>query len=225
MAKNQLPQKVDRNLARASQILTKTFTKHHQEINSDLDLLVNPKKVDLPREREERKEEETHDHHGHDHDHNEADTKPQKLSNATPYLLLIALCLDGFFEGLAIGVQSTWINVAFVAGAVLINKLAVGLGLGIQFKKAETEIQTFIRFILLFSLFCPFGIILGYNFATNMLVKAISLSFAAGTFIYVSASVCIVEEFTITKHRYPKYFCYILGGILCGALKVMTAEN
>lgn len=222
MAQNQIPQRVDRALTRASQILTRTFHKHHQEINTDLDLLVNPKKVDIDQTQPKRKEETQAHGHAHNHDHDKI-TGNNKLSNATPYILLIALCLDGFFEGLAIGAQSSWQNVFFVGISVVINKLAVAFGLGISFKKAETEIKTFIRLILLFSLFCPFGIVLGYLLSSNLLANSIFLSFSAGTFIYVSASVVIVEEFTLTKRRYTKFLCYLIGGLATAGIAIAGA--
>ncbi len=204
IAENKPVQQMDRALVRSSQILTRTFTRANEH-NPDMDLLVNPIKSDIVQH--------THEQF-HNNQENEAKIIDTKLiSNATPYLLLAALCLDGFFEGIALGIQSSWQNVLFVAGAIVINKIAVGFSLGISFKKSNTDIQTFIRFILLFSLFTPFGIVVGYFTHTNLLIKGILLSFSAGTFVYVSCSVVIVEEFAITRYRYSKYFCFLLGGL------------
>jgi zinc transporter ZupT len=204
IAENKPIQPMDRSLMRSSQILTRTFTRPNEH-NPDMDLLVNPIKSDIVQQPHE------HVHHHEELEEKLIDTK--LISNATPYLLLAALCLDGFFEGIALGIQSSWQNVLFVAGAIVINKIAVGFSLGISFKKSNTDIQTFIRFILLFSLFTPFGIVVGYFSFSNLLLKGILLAFSAGTFVYVSCSVVIVEEFAITRYRYSKYLCFLLGGL------------
>lgn len=73
---------------------------------------------------------------------------------------------------------------------------------------------------MLFSLFTPFGIMIGY-FLTNLLARSIFLGIASGTFLYVSTSVVIVEEFAITKYRYGKFFCYVFGGILTAGIKTL----
>ena len=80
--------------------------------------------------------------------------------------------------------------------------------------------------ILLFALFTPFGIVIGLIFSgTSFLIQGILLSVSAGTFLYVSASEVIVEEFAITKYRYQKYLYYLLGGILVGVLAWFEVEE
>ncbi len=198
---------LDRNLMKSSQILNQTFNRKGENFNHDLNYLVNPQHSDAIPKRK-------HEDHLHDH-------SSPKMSNFTQYLLLVALCLDGFFEGIALGVQSTWKTVSFVAFAIIFNKIAVGFGLGISLKKADTDIKTFIRFIILFSLFTPFGIVLGYFFGETQFIKGILLAISAGTFTYVSCSVVIVEEFAITRHRYSKYSFFFLGGVLTATMAVV----
>ena len=203
------PAEIDRALLKSSQILTRTF--HRNEHNPDLDLLVNPSKSDVnPR---------------HSPSHDVSEEKPKKMSNTTPYLLLVALCLDGFFEGIALGIQNTWNNVLFVTASILINKISVGLSLGLSFRKSETDTKTFIRLILLFSLFCPFGVVLGYFSVSHDLAKAVLLSFSSGTFIYVSCSVNIVEEFALTRYKYSKYLFFLLGGLATAGISILGLDN
>jgi zinc transporter ZupT len=219
------PRKVDRALLKSSQILTKTF--HGNQHNPDLEFLVNPVKSDYHKlepakiNTSEAVKKVAPSQHIHEP---EDVSKSQKVSNAVPYLLLVALCIDGFFEGIALGIQSGWEKVLFVAISLVINKLAVALGLGIIFKKSGTEIQTFIRFIILFSVFCPFGIVLGYILTDNQLASPILLGISAGTFIYVSCSVVIVEEFAITRYRYSKYSFFFLGGALTAGIAIVGSE-
>ena len=206
---------LNRSLMRSSQILERTF--HGGKINPDMDLLVNPLNSDLIKKKEKVV------NIIHQHSHAIEIDKTKKLSSVTPYLLIVALCLDGLFEGIAIGVQTTWKTVSFVAFAVFLNKLSVAFGLGISLKKSKTEIRTFIRFIILFSLFCPFGIVIGYFFGETLFMKGMFLAISAGTFIYVSCSVVIVEEFALTKYRYSKYSFFFLGGLLASGIAVIAS--
>ena len=144
----------------------------------------------------------------------------------TPYILLIALSLHGLFEGSALGVMHTLKNTIFLLLAILAHKWAESFALGISFYKSGTEKSTFIKMIIIYSLFTPFGIVIGLIFAeAGKLIQGILLSISGGTFLYVSASEVIVEEFSITKYKYRKYIFYLLGGILVGILKIFEVEE
>ena len=144
----------------------------------------------------------------------------------TPYILLIALSLHGLFEGSALGVMHTLKNTIFLLLAILAHKWAESFALGISFFKSGTEKGTFIKMIVIFSLFTPIGIIIGLLFAeAGNLIQGILLSISGGTFLYVSASEVIVEEFSVTKYKYRKYLFYLLGGILVGILKIFEVEE
>ncbi len=144
----------------------------------------------------------------------------------TPYILLIALSLHGLFEGSALGVMHTLKNTIFLLLAILAHKWAESFALGISFFKSGTEKGTFIKMIVIFALFTPFGIVIGLLFAqAGNLIQGILLSISGGTFIYVSASEVIVEEFSVTKYKYRKYLFYLLGGILVGILKIFEVEE
>lgn len=144
----------------------------------------------------------------------------------TPYILLVALSLHGLFEGTALGVMHTLRNTIFLLLAILAHKWAESFALGISFYKSGTEKGTFIKMIVIFALFTPFGIVIGLLFAqAGNLIQGILLSISGGTFIYVSASEVIVEEFSVTKYKYRKYLFYLLGGILVGILKIFEVEE
>ena len=147
-------------------------------------------------------------------------------STMTPYILLIALSLHGLFEGSALGVMKTMKNTIFLLLAILAHKWAESFALGISFYKSGTEKGTFIKMIVLFSLFTPFGILIGLIFSgAGVLIQGILLSISGGTFIYVSASEVIVEEFSISKYKYWKYIFYLLAGILVAVLKILEVEE
>ena len=117
-------------------------------------------------------------------------------------------------------------NTIFLLLAILAHKWAESFALGISFFKSGTEKGTFIKMIVLFSLFTPFGILIGLIFSgAGALIQGILLSISGGTFIYVSASEVIVEEFSISKYKYWKYIFYLLAGILVAVLKILEVEE
>ena len=196
---NNSDKKIDKSLFAASKIIERTIKKDEHHHNNNMKLKIV--------------------------DSNEINTNiPQHTfnptSNITPYILLIALSLHGLFEGIALGVMKTIRDLIFLLIAILAHKWAESLALGISFFKSGTERNIFIKMIVIFSLFSPSGIIIGILFSSaGYLIEGILLSVSGGTFLYVSASEVIVEEFAITKYKYKKYAFYILGGILVGILK------
>lgn len=73
--------------------------------------------------------------------------------------------------------------------------------------------------ILLFSIFTPVGILLGMLILeSSPIITGIFLAISSGTFLYISASEVIVEEFAITKYSYEKFIIFISGGLFAGIL-------
>jgi len=160
------------------------------------------------------------------HSHSES----KEISNFTPYILLIALSFHGFFEGIALGLQESNKEALFLYIAIISHKWAESFTLGISFSKANIEKSTFIKLIILFSIFTPLGAILGLILSnTSKIIEGIFLAMSGGnnvklyigTFVYVSASEVIVEEFAITKNKYLKFFSFLLGGILIALLAMI----
>ena len=188
---NNSDKKIDKSLFAASKIIERTIKKdEHLKHNNDN---IKLKIVDS-NEINSNKNENNITHHTFN-----------PTSNITPYILLIALSLHGLFEGIALGVMKTIRDLLFLLIAILAHKWAESLALGISFFKSGTERNIFIKMIVISSA--------GY------LIEGILLSVSGGTFLYVSASEVIVEEFAITKYKYKKYAFYLLGGILVGILK------
>jgi zinc transporter ZupT len=106
--KGEPPVKKDRALARASMILQRTLNQHAADENEDMQYMVNPQNVHV-------------DDKGKDHAHHE-EFKPK--SNITPYLLLLALSLHGFFEGIALGIQGAVKDTLFLFIAIISHKWA-----------------------------------------------------------------------------------------------------
>jgi hypothetical protein len=50
------------------------------------------------------------------------------------------------------------------------------------------------------------------------------MAIAAGTFIYISASEIVVEEFSVSKYKWLKYLFFLLGISLIGGLWFTDAD-
>jgi zinc transporter ZupT len=160
------------------------------------------------------------------HEHQEYKHHFHPKSNITPYLLLVALSTHGLFEGTALGVQESFKESLFLALAIIAHKWAESFTLGVSFFKSNTEKDTYVRMIILFSFFTPMGILIGILlYGTSPIIQGCFLAFSSGTFLYISASEVIVEEFAVTKYRYQKYFLYLCGGIMVALLSYMEAAN
>jgi zinc transporter ZupT len=114
---NHSSSKQDKALLKASRILKRTLTASHtpykEEDNDDMKYMVNPKNVHVDDEKNipaiQRQPSIVH---------------MKTPSNITPFLLLIALSLHGFFEGLALGIQAEVKDTLFLAVAILAHKWA-----------------------------------------------------------------------------------------------------
>lgn len=88
--------------------------------------------------------------------------------------------------------------------------------------KAGTDNVMFVRLILLFSIFTPFGGIIGVLLSESSdLVEGIFLGLSTGTFLYIACSEVIIEEFALTKYKYTKFFIFLLGGLLVNGLSLI----
>ena len=56
---------------------------------------------------------------------------------------------------------------------------------------------------------------------SGLLVEGIMLSISSGTFIYVSTSEVIVEEFSSKGSKYLKFLFYLMGGLLTVLLNIL----
>jgi len=115
------PSKPNRSLSRTSLILKKSFYKSfHNELNEDAIFLVNPNNVN--KNLNKKPDVENNKIVPVNENIKQEIFKPK--SNLTPYLLLIALSLHGFFEGIALGIQNETQDVMFLAIAILSHKWA-----------------------------------------------------------------------------------------------------
>ena len=139
------------------------------------------------------------------------------------YLLLFALGFHGLFEGISLGVQQTIKGTLFLVLAIALHKWAAALTLGISFVKSGVSQKEYIINILIFSFITPLGIIIGMaltSFSSDY-IAGIFLSISVGTFIYISCSEVIIEEFSEKENRYIKFLCFLFGAGIVLGLNVM----
>lgn len=120
--------------------------------------------------------------------------------------------VHSFFAGVGLGV-SNGAGIFNMIIAILAHKWSEALTIGISFINAEIEISKGIQYILFYSLITPLGILLG-SFLSSLnddRITGVAKALSAGTFLYISCSEIIVEEFSISKHKGLKFFFYLLG--------------
>ncbi len=122
-----------------------------------------------------------HDEHGHEHVHH----------RNSPWIIVLGLSLHSAADGLAIGsaaAGSTEAVTALVALAVLIHKVPAAFSLGVFSMHERENRNDSVRDIVMFSLATPVMILVSFYTLQGMDEHLIALSmlFAAGTFLYVA---------------------------------------
>jgi zinc transporter 1/2/3 len=146
--------------------------------------------------------------------------KQKKLS---AFILLLSLSIHSLFECLALGIQTNYNDTFLLFIALMIHKWAESFALGILFVKANLTKKFYYLIIFLFAFIGPVGVSIGIalSVAASELVEGIFLSFSTGTFLYVSCSEVIIEEFSNPEKRYIKFFLYLSGCILAAGLSLL----
>ena len=158
-------------------------------------------------------QEEEHDHEHHEH----------KSSGITPYLLLLALGFHGFFEGMALGIQSDIQSTLSLFLAIVAHKWAASLTLGISFVKAGLDKKQLIISVLIFAFIGPVGVAFGLILSetADEYFQGIFLAISVGTFIYIACSEVLVEEFENPNYKYFKFGMFMVGGIFIAGLSLL----
>lgn len=117
----------------------------------------------------------------------------------TPFILMIGLGVHATFEGLSLGIEKDFDKVMIYAVAIVLHKGAAGMSLGISMSQTFPGQDKFITWLLfIFACFTPVGVVIGWLLKdTSEMSEIIFSCLAAGTFLYISCSEVIVEEFSI----------------------------
>ena len=150
----------------------------------------------------------------------ELNLKKKKLS---AFILLLSLSIHGLFECLALGIQTDYKNTLLLFIALMIHKWAEAFALGVLFVKEKFTKKFYYLIITLFAFIGPVGVAIGIVLVATAgeFVEGIFLSISTGTFLYVSCSEVIIEEFSTPNKRYVKFFLYLFGCIFAAGLSLL----
>lgn len=104
--------------------------------------------------------------------------------------------------------------------AIMLHKGAAGLSLGISMVNTfPDEKRLVMGMIFIFAIMSPLGIGLGMALqGQDEIVEIVFSSLSAGTFLYISCSEVIVEEFSIPHFKYLKLLFFVAGVALITSL-------
>jgi zinc transporter 1/2/3 len=135
---------------------------------------------------------------------------------------MIALSVHSLFEGIALGLMDNYKSFINLMISILVHKFAESMSICIALTKSNMPFRQIFKFILLFSFATPLGTTIGILLGdAPKLVSIIFTSMAGGTFIYVSCSELIVEEFSLPGNRWWKLLAFIVGAVFIGLLLLL----
>lgn len=140
--------------------------------------------------------------------------------NFTPFILMIALSFHAIFEGLALGLQKDPQIAIDLMIAIVLHKYAEGMSLSISLQRAFQNKERFIMSLMaIFACATPIGVSLGLILANSPdIVVIIFTSLAGGTFLYISCSEVITEEFSLPGGRGFKLMAFLGGAAIITCL-------
>jgi len=81
------------------------------------------------------------------------------------------------------------------------------------------EFKQVFKFLCIFASATPLGTVMGILLSgMSDIINVIFMSIAGGSFIYVSCSELIVEEFSLPGNRWLKLLAFLMGAALIGLL-------
>jgi zinc transporter 1/2/3 len=149
-----------------------------------------------------------------------------KPENISAFLLLLALSIHSFFEGIALGILNAENEIFYMLLVIAFHKWVEAISIGINLSKSIMNKELLFLLIILFSITTPLGIIFGILLEqTGKMMEAIFLAFSAGTFLYISASEVIVEEFSLSRNKFQKFIGFVLGIVLIALITLLEYFN
>lgn len=193
-------------------------------------------------------------HHAHAHDNHPVNSKSHKSKSEkskllveeddvdletqkkntiiTPLALTIALSIHSLFEGIVFGIQSNHANTLNVMIALISHKPIETLFTGIVMVKEKVSLVIFITFTIIIAISTPAGIGIGVgiqqNEETPELLFAVFTALAAGSFLYISTTEIIAEEFQQSRSarvRWTKFFFLLLGVAIILVSKIWLQDT
>ena len=164
-----------------------------------------------------------HAHSEHAHSHIAGIVSDTSLDIRT-FLLLGALSLHSFFEGMAIGLQNDLPKLINLFVGVVVHEVLVAFAVGINLVQQQVSMTTIVKLSIFFSLIIPVGTVIGLVVEFNqknlagLVTSATLQGLAAGTFIYVAFFDILPHEFCKPHNELYKIFFFVLGFSVVSAL-------
>jgi len=144
-----------------------------------------------------------------------------------PIIMTVMIAIPSFLLGTAISLSETE-NALFILAAVLAHKSSAGFGLALSMVRSKLSIKETYILYGVFALSTPIGIVAGadarnfLNGETLIIVKAFTLSIAAGVFLYMAT----LHEFSNTpfiRHCSTRkgFIVMLIGLMLTFGVKVV----
>lgn len=138
-------------------------------------------------------------------------------------ILLVGLTLDGFFEGIAMGIQTDFIGIFNLYMAVILHKWAEALALGSAFFNTKVPKARAIVYILIFGTMPTVGILLGILITTlNEIYTGIANALVVGMLLYIATCEVIQEAFKSQSNHNVKISFVCVGVIFVALLDVVS---
>lgn len=142
--------------------------------------------------------------------------------NLTSLLLLLALSIHAFFEGIALGLLDKDRELLYMCIAICFHKWVEAISIGINLSKTMIQKEILMMLITIFSLTTPLGILCGLILrGISKIFEAIFLSISAGTFLYIAASEVIIEEFSVSQFKNQKFFGFVAGAFIISIFTIV----
>lgn len=157
-----------------------------------------------------------HNHNDHDHSHGHHGHHHRMVTSEDTglgaYILLMAMGIHGFFAGIAFGIAKSEGETFNMFVAMIAHKWSEALTVGVSFVTAGIDAKRSTFMIIFLACITPSGVLVGYLLSSmSDTVIGVALAISAGTFIYISCAEIIIEEFSISKHKFIKFISYMVG--------------
>lgn len=103
-------------------------------------------------------------------------------------LIVLALSVHELFEGMALGLEDTAVNVWMFFGAIASHKLVLAFCVGVELIVAKTDRRLAVAYILIFAIVSPIGIGIGMLVSQSisaLIAGSILQAMATGTLVFV----------------------------------------
>jgi zinc transporter ZupT len=104
--------------------------------------------------------------------------------------------------------------------AIGLHKYAEAMSLSISLQRAfKDDFKTLFWLLFIFAFATPLGIAMGLILSkANEIITVVFTSLAGGTFLYISCSELIVEEFSLPGGRWFKLLAFMCGAAIITSL-------